>query len=439
MLVSVLIVESGLRLATRLAEYVRNYSSITHARALANGLALTAPLLSCCCSSWWEYVCTWATCSVPCGALVFAVAHVPAVGWPFQLQPITVRRASVLYGSSMAMAMAIGPCNASAHLSARLHALVFLLAVRLIFTLIRSGMLMPALLISRISSPIMPNDRRLAALAPGESCRMLFGRQSLTVTRLLLQGLEAVVVTHPVAPRKFIVVFHGNGEFIDCGIDQKLALAARVGCSVMAYNYRDVGGSSGLLLSASEMVADGVKCVQYCEGQLAGADPTRCILLLGQSMGGGVATELAARFYPLLPCVNERSFSSLADAACVVLGLAQAKGRAARLLRSAVTLALGLGFNMPRPWQPPLCSADHWSAMRAGRKLLLFHHTDQVIGSAGLVYELQARGALEGTDVIELRGHTSDPHNDDPARFSPTEWDAAVSWMRGQLQLDKVE
>ena len=57
----------------------------------------------------------------------------------------------------------------------------------------------------------------------------------------------------------------------------------QVGCSVIAYDYRDVGRSRGLLLGASGMVDDGARCVRYCEGKLAvGSDPSRCILLLGQ-------------------------------------------------------------------------------------------------------------------------------------------------------------
>ena len=57
----------------------------------------------------------------------------------------------------------------------------------------------------------------------------------------------------------------------------------QVGCSVIAYDYRDVGRSGGLLLGASGMVEDGARCVRYCEGRLAaGTEPSRCILLLGQ-------------------------------------------------------------------------------------------------------------------------------------------------------------
>ena len=55
---------------------------------------------------------------------------------------------------------------------------------------------------------------------------------------------------------------------------------------------------------------------------LAGAEPASSILLLGQSMGGGVAAELAATHFPHLACVNMRSFSSLAHVSASTIGLA---------------------------------------------------------------------------------------------------------------------
>jgi hypothetical protein len=37
-------------------------------------------------------------------------------------------------------------------------------------------------------------------------------------------------------------------------------------------------------------------------------------------MGGGVAAEVAATYFPQYPCVNLRSFSSLSDVSVCVLG-----------------------------------------------------------------------------------------------------------------------
>ena len=88
-------------------------------------------------------------------------------------------------------------------------------------------------------------------------------------------------------------------------------------------DYREVGRSTGLLLAASDMVDDAVACVHYCEAQLNGNDAADSILLLGQSMGGGVAVELAALRFPRLTCVNQRSFSSLSMVSANMLGVAQ--------------------------------------------------------------------------------------------------------------------
>ena len=259
---------------------------------------------------------------------------------------------------------------------------------------------------------------------------MSAGGTTFEVERLRVGHVDVATVTNPGAPHKWIVTTHGNGEFLEHGFGHKLQLACELGCSVLALDYRDVGRSGGLLLSASEMVADAALCVRHLEARLpAGADPATSILLLGQSMGGAVVTELAARHFPQLPCVNQRSFSSLADVSCAVLGLT---GRP--LLRRLVGGVLSLAFNTP-PWRPPLDSARHWAMLPAGNKLIIYHEADRVIGGAGLYHALARVGRLEGSAVVQLRGKPVDAHNEDPADFSPAEWSDAVKWMQGRLEL----
>jgi len=258
--------------------------------------------------------------------------------------------------------------------------------------------------------------------------------------------VSAATVTHPHAPGKWVVSLHGNGEYLEAGFGAKLQLAYELGCSVIACDYRGVGRSRGLLLSGSAMVSDAARCVAYCEGQLAaGTNPVNCILLLGQSMGGGVVSELAAYHYPHLPCVNQRSFAALTDVSCCVLGLYHRTAA-----RWVVHYALAAAFNS-WPWcipflpcGGPLSAADDWSRLPSDNKMILYHADDHVIGAAGLCYELERRSkvqstGLAGTKVVRLRGHPRDAHNEDPARFSPQEWAEAVVWMQRKLELEEVE
>ena len=88
------------------------------------------------------------------------------------------------------------------------------------------------------------------------------------------------------------------------------------------------------------------------------------------------------------------------------------------------------------PWRPPLETCAHWERLPAGGKLLIYHAADRVIGrDAALHTELERRGALEGTAVIQLRGQPEDAHNEDPGAFSPHEWAQAVRWMKAALGL----
>ena len=158
------------------------------------------------------------------------------------------------------------------------------------------------------------------------------------------------------------------------------------------------------------------------------------------SMGGGVAAELVASRFPHLACVNDRSFSSLSHVSASTLadmvGLQQGGGHGVRpLMCGGVRLALALAFSH-LPWRPPLETASHWRRLRAGSKLLIFHPADGVIGHAAALHTaLEARGQLDGTDVVCLGGTPRDAHNEPAADFAPQEWAAAVAWIRSTLLL----
>lgn len=439
--------ELSLRLVSASASHLRLVSrSSAYLRVLSHTVTVLSPLLPVCCATYSGFAGTFFFCSVPCcmvpvGMALLTAVLLPDFGLPAdQLAPALMppARAAAIGVPLTCVAMAVGPLGVPAAASTALHATVVLCALRIAFSTVRICLLMPSLLMSHgdlARRAGTRRDRRLADAAEGETCAMTMGGVRVGVTKLRLERrVAAVTILHPERRDKWVVSLPGNGEFLSLGIDAKLSLAASLGCSVIACDYRDMGTSPGLLLAASDMVADAAACVHYCEAQCtaAGADAASSILLLGQSMGGGVAVELAATRFPHLPCVNERSFASLSLVSAATIGL----GRSA-VGRALVRLALSLAFSH-RPWLPPLETAEHWQRLPAGRKLLIYHPQDPVIMSAGLVYELERRGQLHddgGTRVVRLSGRPRDSHNEDPAAFSPTEWAEAVRWMRAKLEL----
>lgn len=430
---SLSVVEGTLSLASSLlGELSRRFGICTprdYGRILAIGIAAAAPLLGCCSSTYMGLCATSIFISAPYSALVIGLSRLSKLGWPSKVLPITSREATTIIMASSICAALIGPREEFKLNGSAFHALLLLTVLRLVKFILCAGLIMPSQLVS--CEPGQHSmDRRIAALGDGESCDMVHMGTAFRVTRQRLGHVDAIAVEHPAAPHKWVLSLHGNGEYLEGGFVSKLTLALQMGCSVIACDYRGVGRSRGLLRSASAMVDDAACCVRYCEGRLAaGADPSRSILIIGQSMGGGVAVELAGRYFPHLPCVNMRSFAALPDVSCIVLGLYDSP-HARRIIR----FGLSLIFNMPI-WRTPLNTIRHWATLRAGNKMLIYHDDDQVIGRAGLVYELERTGRLEGTKVVQLRGRPRDAHNEPPSSFSRDEWAEAVAWMRERLEL----
>ncbi len=106
-----------------------------------------------------------------------------------------------------------------------------------------------------------------------------------------------------------ILYFHGNaGSLFDRA--ERFAALTRTGAGLLAVNYRGYGGSTG---SPSEegLIADGRAA--YAAAINAGADPRR-IILMGESLGTGVAVALAAELKSS-GVVLEAPFSSTVDVA----------------------------------------------------------------------------------------------------------------------------
>ena len=116
----------------------------------------------------------------------------------------------------------------------------------------------------------------------------------------------------PNAGKPLILYFHGNGGGLDLRADRFDAFAA-AGDGVLAVEYRGYAGSTGAP-SELGLLADGEAI--WVEALRLGFPPAR-IVLMGESLGSGVAVALAAR-HEIAALVLDSPYSSVADVAAAI-------------------------------------------------------------------------------------------------------------------------
>jgi fermentation-respiration switch protein FrsA (DUF1100 family) len=111
-------------------------------------------------------------------------------------------------------------------------------------------------------------------------------------------------------PRAVVLFAHGNGGNISHRGDLLQALN-RLGVAVLAFDYRGYGRSEGKPNEAG-VLADG-RAARTWLAERAGV-PEKDVVLMGESLGGGVAVGLAAEA-PARGLVLENTFSSIPEVA----------------------------------------------------------------------------------------------------------------------------
>ncbi len=126
--------------------------------------------------------------------------------------------------------------------------------------------------------------------------------------------LHGWYVPHP-SPQAIILYCHGNGGNVAMWSDVLRILHDRVGVSVLGFDYRGYGRSEGT--PGEDGILSDARAARAWLGRRAGV-PEDQIVLMGRSLGGAVAIDLAATD-GARGLVVESTFTSLPDAARAVL------------------------------------------------------------------------------------------------------------------------
>lgn len=122
--------------------------------------------------------------------------------------------------------------------------------------------------------------------------------------------LHGWYVEHP-NPRAVVLFSHGNGEDVPRLADRLRILHNQAQVSVFAWDYRSYGRSQGIP-HEDNVITDALAALLKL-AELASVSPNE-ILLMGRSLGGGVAVAIAAN-HPVRGLVLDRTFSTLTEAA----------------------------------------------------------------------------------------------------------------------------
>ncbi|QDU26500.1 Putative aminoacrylate hydrolase RutD [Anatilimnocola aggregata] len=126
-----------------------------------------------------------------------------------------------------------------------------------------------------------------------------------------LHGWYRDLTQHGQEPQAYLLYCHGNGENVAYLGEYLADMADRQRLSIFAFDYRGYGRSEGSPHEAG-ILADGEAAQQWLAKRAN--IPANQIVLMGRSLGGGVAVDLAAR-NGARGLIVQSTFTSLPDAA----------------------------------------------------------------------------------------------------------------------------
>ncbi|MBA3958325.1 MAG: alpha/beta hydrolase [Parachlamydiaceae bacterium] len=245
---------------------------------------------------------------------------------------------------------------------------------------------------------------------------------------------------------KWVVLYQGNADCYESHLekDNELESYRSAGYNVIMFNYPGVMESTGHPTSAKDLVLAGHAPVSFLQTH---GIPARDIALVGQSLGGAIATQVAA-LTPDVNLANIRSFSSLAgfvkgqvhtailqnrklDTRGIIRMPKKADAAPSGKRRAAATtlafLASGISRSVLSSMKWELDSVAAWKKHKAGMKWLITAKEDEVI-----LPRARLARALEGP-LNNIKLDTMG-HNTTISQYKEKEWKEHMALLRQALE-----
>lgn len=155
--------------------------------------------------------------------------------------------------------------------------------------------------------------------------------------------------------QNWVIRFNGNNELYESNLDESKKMGKDLDANVLIFNYRGVGESIGHPTKPQDLISDGEACIKYL---LSKGVKEEKILVIGQSLGGGVGVQVASH-HKKIGLISDRSFSTFSKAASAFLKTP---------LAGQLVIAFGWELN----------SVAAYRKIKAS-KLIVYHEQDEII------------------------------------------------------------